>query len=108
MARSKECDALTDKMLKDAVRQKQDALSKKTLTIDVDRANEIIAKEKAIGRINVAVIEYGPRVSLCRLKTANNITGYCCRYNSNGFLTTPYFNINSAIKDYYELNGNLE
>ena len=108
MARSKECDALTDKMLKDAVHQKQEAQSKKKLNISVDRANELIAKSKAIGRIYVMVIKEGPRVSLCYLITTNNLALYCCRYNSDGHLTTPYFDIEEAMRDYDKLNGNID
>lgn len=108
MARSKECDALTDKMLKDAVCQKQDALSKKKLNTDVNRGNKLIAKSEDIEIEDVSVIEYGPRVSLCCLITANNHILYCCKYKSNGKLTTKYADIDSAKRDYYELNRNIE
>ena len=108
MARSKECDALTDKMLKDAVRQKQDALSKKKLNTDVNRANKLISNSNDIEIKDVSEIEYGPRVSLCCLITANNHKLYCCKYKSNGKLTTKYTDIDSAKRDYYELNRNIE
>lgn len=110
MANSKECDEITPKMIEDFCRKaSEERIKFKTVRLlaSIENAGKIILEDKEIVITGIEIIEEGPRVSLCSLKTSCDTILYGCRYNNDENLyLCMYLNRDKAMEDFEDLNSN--
>ena len=110
MVNSKECDEITQKMIEDFCRKASEEwleLKPTRLSASIEKAGKIISEDKEIVITGIKIIEEGPRVSLCSLKTSCDTILYGCRYNNDENLySCMYLNRDEAMEDFEDLNSN--